>query len=139
MSDIHDQRDIGRLEGKLETITGMVTRVLDNQDRANADLEAHASEDRRYFAEVKEALGTHRDRLTKIEGIAGAVDYQGDAILTLEKRMADAEGKASAAAAVRANNLRWIGAAGAAGALAGSAGTSTLPKIWSLIVGIFKP
>jgi uncharacterized coiled-coil protein SlyX len=140
MPEPHDtERSIGRLQGQLETITGMVTRVLDNQDRASANLEAHVAEDRRIYDELRQALGEHRDRIVRVEMTADTAEGNASAIVDLERRVAEQEAARTGDERVRKNNLTWIGAAGAVGAVAGSAGSTALLKIWTAFLSMFKP
>lgn len=107
------ERVIGRLEGVCQSLQTTIERM-------------------------QNALGEHRDRITQIERIADTVESHGDAILSMEHRLDEAEAKARAAAAVRANNLRWIGAAATAGSVAGAGVHGAWPKIWAGFIGIFK-
>ena len=138
-----ESRIIGKLEGVAEGMQLLLGRVLDGQTAARLQLDAHVAEDRTYQERFAEGLGGLRDRVVRLEMGADETEGHGSAILNLEQRMSAREAVERAhsetAAAVRATNLRWASAAAGVGAVAGSAGSSVLPKIWGLITGIFKP
>lgn len=137
-----ESRIIGKLEGVAESLQASLGRVIDGQLRAELKLDAHAEEDRRVQSGLAEGLGGLRDRVVRLEMGADETEGNGAAILNLEQRMAARESsdktRAETAAAVRANNAKWAGAAAVIGAAAGSAGTSIWPKVWNTVASVFK-
>lgn len=141
-SNDSESRIIGRLEGGFDALQNSLAELKDGQTAARLQLDAHAAEDRTYQERFAEGLGGLRDRVVRLEMGADASDGHGAAILDLEQRLTGLEAldksRAESAAAVKANNLRWIAAGTAVGAAAGSAGTSVWPKVWGAFAGWFK-
>lgn len=141
-SNDSESRIIGRLEGGFDALQTALGELKDGQTAARLQLDAHAAEDRTYQERFAEGLGGLRDRVVRLEMGADASEGHGAAILDLEQRVSAREavdkGRAETAAAVKANNLRWIAAGTAVGAAAGSAGTSVWPKVWGVFAGWLK-
>jgi hypothetical protein len=113
---------LGEVQGTLAALSKSMDRVLDNQEVARTEviaateklhtrLDEHAVSDSESFAaihaHVGEGLGGLRDRIAQLEILPDRVESQGDSILSIEKRLEEAETMRKALDVARETNRRW--------------------------------
>jgi hypothetical protein len=119
---------LGRVEAAIEAIKSNVDRVLQNQIE-------HSASDERFFASFRSSLGEMRDRITRVELVADAVESHGEAILGLERRITDLDQHNQTTAAIEEANRRWTAAIIASGgAVVGAASLPIGKGIWKTLL-----